>query len=101
MRTWWKNLQARMNRSKALVDRPIFIIGCGRSGTTLLFQLLRRHPQVAPTTGYPDGEDHVGWNAHGGCYISGLGHPGKEAGHTGYHYCIWMKRISNQTRRSE
>lgn len=72
------------------VERPVFIVGCGRSGTTLLFQLLRRHPELQPTTGYPDGEDHVGWNAHGRCYISGLGHPDKDLGHTGYCYCLYM-----------
>ena len=30
----------------ALLDRPIFIIGCNRSGTTLLFRALCTHPQV-------------------------------------------------------
>ena len=39
---------------------PIFIFGCGRSGTTFLFDLLAQHPLIARTTGYPDGEDHKG-----------------------------------------
>lgn len=72
------------------IEKPVFIIGCGRSGTTLLFQLVRQHPGLCATTGYPDGEDHVGWNEHGGCYISGLGRIEREGGHTGYHYCLHM-----------
>jgi LPS sulfotransferase NodH len=38
--------------------KPIFIIGCPRSGTTLLFRLLRRHEAL----GSPRGEGHVLWN---------------------------------------
>lgn len=45
--------------------RPIFIVGCGRSGTTLLCQLLRAPPEVCATNGYPDGEDHAGRNERG------------------------------------
>ncbi|MHC4822249.1 MAG: sulfotransferase, partial [Planctomycetota bacterium] len=29
------------------IDRPIFILGPHRSGTTLLYKLLGRHPDVA------------------------------------------------------
>ena len=32
--------------SRPLVDRPIIIIGCNRSGTTLLFNTLSRHPST-------------------------------------------------------
>ena len=70
------------------VKKPVFIIGCGRSGTTLFFNILKEHPGLAPTTGHPDGEDHVGWNTHGGTIISGIyGHAGVgDAGHVvGYH----------------
>lgn len=28
------------------VDRPLFLIGCGRSGTTLLYEALGRHPEL-------------------------------------------------------
>lgn len=72
------------------ICKPVFIVGCGRSGTTLLFQLLQQHPELAPTTGYPDGEDHVGWNKYGNCIISGLGNIHQEPGVTGYHYCLHM-----------
>jgi len=61
-----------------MLDQPIFVIGCGRSGTSLLFSLLKVHPGLAATIGHPDGEDHTGWIAHGGAVMSGLyGHPGK------------------------
>jgi hypothetical protein len=33
-----------MTRRVVSVDRPVFIIGCGRSGTTLLYDLLAAHP---------------------------------------------------------
>lgn len=35
--------QAVRNRR---LDRPIFVIGCARSGTTLLYELLARHPEL-------------------------------------------------------
>jgi len=73
------------------ITKPIFIIGCGRSGTTLLFNILKKHPYLVGTTGYPDGEDQVGWIEHGNCLISGLGSlPTINGGHTGYHYCLHM-----------
>lgn len=90
MLTWLKNFGSRILKRRPLEPRPVFIVGCGRSGTTLLFQLMRRHPGVAPTVGYPDGEDHVGWNTHGDCRISGLGYADQDRGHTGYHYCLYM-----------
>jgi len=40
--------------------RPIFVVGCPRSGTTLLFQLLRCHENVRALPG----EGHVLWNAY-------------------------------------
>lgn len=42
------------------IDRPIFIIGCPRSGTGLLHQLVRLHPDVAwitPLTNWVCGHD--------------------------------------------
>ncbi len=75
---------------KEKVHRPIFVVGCGRAGTTLLFQLLQQHPTLAPTTGYPDGEDHIGWVKYGKALISGLGNMHKEPGVTGHHYCLHM-----------
>jgi hypothetical protein len=44
-------LASRLGRALAApfarLDRPIFIIGCGRSGTTILGQILSRHPELA------------------------------------------------------
>ena len=77
-------------KAAAVVRSPIFVVGCGRSGTTLLFDLMKRHPELAPTTGYPDGEDHVGWIEHGGALIAGLATPQGDTGHVGYEHCLHM-----------
>ena len=37
------------------MDRPIFIVGCPRSGTGILHQLVRLHPQVAWITPFSNG----------------------------------------------
>ena len=37
----------------AAVDRPVFVIGCGRSGTTMLFQMLKSHPGLEGTKVIP------------------------------------------------
>lgn len=39
-----------------LIDRPVFVIGCNRSGTTLLFRTLGQHPD---TWSYYDESQHV------------------------------------------
>lgn len=72
------------------IEKPIFLIGCGRSGTTPLFNIFKQHPQLAPTTGYPDGEDHEGWIKHGKCLMSGFGYPHINKGMTGHPYCLYM-----------
>jgi hypothetical protein len=51
--------QAR-RRPTALDEEPVFLVGCPRSGTTLLFELLREHPGL---TSIPD-EGHVFWTAY-------------------------------------
>jgi Sulfotransferase family len=48
---WWNpvvfgNLRLAANRVGKRVDRPVFIVGMGRSGTTLLGQILAAHPSV-------------------------------------------------------
>ena len=48
---WWNpvvfgNLRLAAGRVGKLVDRPVFIVGMGRSGTTLLGQILAAHPSV-------------------------------------------------------
>lgn len=78
-----------------MVTKPIFVVGCGRSGTTLLFDVLSQHPSLARTTGYPDGEDHEGWIRHGKCVMAGIGnvhHSQYGNGINGYEYCLHMTR---------
>jgi len=85
------------------VRSPVFIVGCGRSGTTLLFDLLKCHPALAPTTGHPDGEDHVGWIEHGGALIAGLANPSPgDVGHVGYEFCLHMNEhdVTDEIRAS-
>ena len=40
--------------------KPIFILGCPRSGTTLLFRILQRHDGLRT----PHGEGHILWNRY-------------------------------------
>ena len=41
------NAACLSKQSPSLVKKPIFIVGCPRSGTSLLYQLLRLHPALA------------------------------------------------------
>jgi len=78
-----------------IIDRPVFIVGCGRSGTTLLFDWLAQHPGLAATRGYPDGEDHEGWITHGQCVMAGIGSPGSDrfgSGINGFNACLHMDK---------
>jgi omega-hydroxy-beta-dihydromenaquinone-9 sulfotransferase len=36
------------------IERPIFIVGCGRSGTTILYEILSAHPQIASFSNYTE-----------------------------------------------
>ena len=77
------------------VREPIFIVGCGRSGTTLLFDILSSHPGIARTLGYPDGEDHEGWISHGKCVMAGIGnvhHSKYGNGINGQQFCLSMNK---------
>ncbi len=47
-------------RPQELTASPIFLVGCPRSGTTLLFDLLRRHPDLSALAD----EGHVFWSAY-------------------------------------
>jgi hypothetical protein len=51
-------LQGAYNSSRrdvaAAVDRPLFIVGCGRSGTTLVYDLLSGHPDLGWFSTYTD-----------------------------------------------
>lgn len=75
------------------VEKPIFIVGCGRSGTGMLFDLIGQHPTIKKTTGYPDGEDHDGWIKYGHCVMAGIGNHNSTRfgdGINGYQYCLSM-----------
>ena len=48
---WWNpvvfaNLRFAASRRQRTVERPVFVVGMGRSGTTLLGQVLAAHPSV-------------------------------------------------------
>lgn len=88
-----------------MVVKPVFILGCGRSGTTLLFDLLSQHPGLARTTGYPDGEDHDGWINYGRCVMAGIGNnssPLYGRGINGGSICASMTRedVSQQIKKA-
>lgn len=55
------------------IHKPVIIIGCGRSGTSMLFNMLCEHPSLSPTTGFPDGEDTEMWVKIGGAFMAGIG----------------------------
>lgn len=57
-RRMWLRAAVRRNHDAPPPAAPIFIIGCPRSGTTLLFRLLQEHSDVST----PGGEGHVLWN---------------------------------------
>lgn len=57
-RRMWLKAAVRRNQDARPPADPIFIIGCPRSGTTLLFRLLQRHRAVST----PVGEGHILWN---------------------------------------
>ena len=69
----FKKMETMLNKKFEAGDKirkPIFIVGCGRAGTTLLFDIVSQHPGLARTDGYPDGEDHEGWIEHGKCIMA-------------------------------
>jgi omega-hydroxy-beta-dihydromenaquinone-9 sulfotransferase len=43
------------------IERPIFVVGCGRSGTTLLYQMLATHPDVGWISNYAERWPQVLW----------------------------------------
>jgi LPS sulfotransferase NodH len=45
-RRWWFGAVLSMFPDTAMLERPVFIVGCGRSGTTILGKILSRHHQV-------------------------------------------------------
>lgn len=90
---FWNRKRCGSDEQGRKIIKPVFIIGCGRSGTTLLFDLLAQHPGLTRTKGYPDGEDHEGWVKYGGCVMAGLGnvHSGRfGSGINGYQACLHM-----------
>ncbi len=57
-RRMWLRAAVRRRPDAAPPENPIFIIGCPRSGTTLLFRLLQQHAGIST----PGGEGHILWN---------------------------------------
>ncbi len=54
-------LKAKLrNASDERPSRPVFVLGCPRSGTSLVYTLLQRHPELRSL----GGEGHVLWNAY-------------------------------------
>jgi hypothetical protein len=54
-------LKAKLrNASDEPPRRPVFVLGCPRSGTSLVYSLLQRHPDLRSL----GGEGHVLWNAY-------------------------------------
>jgi hypothetical protein len=53
-------LRAAALRAGPAPRRPVFLVGCPRSGTTLLFDLLRRHPGFASRAA----EGHLIWDTY-------------------------------------
>jgi len=58
---------------KTKVLKPVVILGPGRSGTTLLFNLLNEHPSLVGTTEFPHGEATKVWVKYGGARMAGIG----------------------------
>ena len=92
----FKKMETMLNKKFEAGDKirkPIFIVGCGRAGTTLLFDIVSQHPGLARTDGYPDGEDHEGWIEHGKCIMAGIGnvyHSHYGNGINGQQFCLHM-----------
>ena len=55
---YWLRARTRARGAVNPPRRPVFVIGCPRSGTTLLFRLLRQHEAFWA----PRGEGHILWN---------------------------------------
>lgn len=70
---WPKRPTSMAGGQEARVKKPVLIIGCGRSGTTMLFNLLNEHQDLTGTTGFPDGEDTEMWVKVGGALIACFG----------------------------
>ena len=43
----WRDEEKSLNPSSASMKAPIFIVGTGRSGTTIFFRMLKDHPHVS------------------------------------------------------
>lgn len=50
--------------SKNCLDNPVFIVGCGRSGTSVLLQAIGKHPHVISFPGEAPFLSYIGGNAN-------------------------------------
>ena len=72
----WLRQWVRRNGTDQPPRAPVFVVGCPRSGTSLVYALLRRHDAFRA----PSGEGHLLWNAYQHPRFTGWSSDRAEAG---------------------